>query len=291
MGPLNQIYKKLDAGGSIYYAWATAMHTRIDVVLCHRPQDECRTAAGALIAELERLETRLNRFDPESDLARINASAAKQYVDLDPEMWGILTSALGYGAKTDWFFDVTVQSSGRLAPPAGRVVMDAKKQAATFSGKGVVIDLGGFAKGYGLEKVQRQLLEAGWQDFLINFGNSSVCARGNQPGGPGGWKVGVENIRQAGTNALELTLHNQSLNTSGNTPKHTRHIFSKAEGGLVDRLESVSVVTASPLDGEALSTALFAAGKETAGFLKNFETGGVYAVKYAPAHHTVEVLF
>ncbi|MDR2935727.1 MAG: FAD:protein FMN transferase, partial [Rikenellaceae bacterium] len=157
MGPLNQIYKKLDAGGAIYYAWATAMHTRIDVVLCHRPQDECQAAAEALVAELGRLEARLNRFDPESDLTRINALAARQYIDLDPEMWGILASALNYGTKTDWFFDVTVQSTGRLAPPAGRVVMDMKKHAITFSGKGVVIDLGGFAKGYGLEKVQQQL--------------------------------------------------------------------------------------------------------------------------------------
>ncbi|MDR2935846.1 MAG: FAD:protein FMN transferase, partial [Rikenellaceae bacterium] len=87
------------------------------------------------------------------------------------------------------------------------------------------------------------------------------------------------------------TLYDQSLNTSGNTPKHTRHIFSKSEGGPIDRLESVSTVTPSPLDGEALSTALFAAGKEAADFLKNFETGGVYAVKYGRPGHTVEVLF
>lgn len=291
----NNIYKKIDKHRSIYYGWATAMHTRLDLILCNRPQEECERAAKATVQELQRLEKRLNRFNPTSDISRINSRADKEPVVLDEEMWNILTIALNYGMKTQHLFDITANSRNKSTPPGRRIFMDPDKKVILFKSKEIEIDLGGFAKGYGIEIVQNRLIAEGWNDYLINFGNSSVCARGNRPGGEG-WNVGVENITKPGSNVLEITLRNQALNTSGNTVAHTKHIYSQKTGGYVDSIGSVSVTSDQPLEGEVLSTAIFSACNhpeegQTLEFIKKIPGIRAYAVNYQPETHTIRVLF
>jgi thiamine biosynthesis lipoprotein ApbE len=137
------------------------------------------------------------------------------------------------------------------------------------------------------------LLAEGWADFLINFGNSSVCARGDRPGADG-WTIGVENQARPGSNALEITLRNQSLSTSGNTGRHDRHIFSPIKGEYIAGLSSLSVVTDEPLEGEVLSTALFAARHDEPeripAFLRQFPGVRAYEIAYAAGSASVRVL-
>ena len=285
-------YKELGSGRSIFYGWGEAMHTRIDAILCHRPQPECEAVVGRVIGELKRLEGRLGKFDPSSDIARINARAADEPVAVDEELWEILRAALRYGAATGFHFDATYAS--KKGSPDNRIHLDTQKRAVLFKSRGTEIDLGGFGKGYGLQKVREMLLAEGWTDFLLNFGNSSVCAHGNRPGASG-WSVGVENLSRPGTNALEITLHNQSLNTSGNTAQHTRHIYSTKWNEYIAGSKSVSVVSALPLEGEVLSTALFASGhgtdtSERRVLLKKFPDMRAYEIEYALGSHTVRVL-
>lgn len=285
-------YKEMGGGRSIFYGWGEAMHTRFDAILCHRPQAECEAAFQKILSELKRLDGRLSKFDPSSDIARINALAADSPVPVDEEIWNILVSALRYGARTAFNFDVTYAS--KKGSPDNRIHLDPKKKAVLFKSRGTEIDLGGFGKGYGLQKIQETLLADGWTDFLLNFGNSSVCARGDRPGAEG-WSIGVENQSRPGINALEVTLRNQSLNTSGNTAQHTRHIYSSKWNEYVPGSKSVSVVTGLPLEGEVLSTALFSAGhstdpKDKTGLLKLFSNIHAYEIDYASGSPTVKVL-
>ena len=284
------IYKELGEGRSIFYGWGEAMHTRVDLILCHRPQAESEAAARKILGELKRLEGRLSKFDPSGDMARINAQAADRPVPVDDEIRDILVSALRYGQKTGYYFDVTYAS--KKGSPRDRIHFDPDRNTVLFKTRGTVIDLGGFGKGYGLEKVQEMLLADGWTEFLLNFGNSSVCARGDRPGGTG-WGIGVENQLRAGSNALELILHNRSLNTSGNTGQHTRHIWSAARQDYIGNPGSISVVTENPLEGEILSTALFCALTDVPDrlpdFLGNFPNAKIYGINYDGGTPTVKV--
>lgn len=287
----NSIYKELEDKGSIFYGWATAMHTRIDMILCHRDKNTSENAAIAAVEELKRLEKRLNRFDPFSDITRINALADQEPVKLDDEMWNILTLATEYGAKTNYLFDITAGSPNQDTPPHNRIWLDPDKRVILFKVKGVEIDLGGFAKGYGVEMIRNKLLAEGWTDFLINFGNSTICAQGTRPGGDG-WSVGVENLESPGSNILEVVLRNQSLNTSGNTAEHSRHIFSKGIGP-IDGIGSVSIVSNHPLDGEILSTAVFGACHQensSLAFARKFSGIRAYAIKYTGKGHSLQIL-
>jgi thiamine biosynthesis lipoprotein len=284
-------YRDLGGGRAIFYGWGEAMHTRFDAILCHRPQAECEGSFGRILGELKRLEGRLNRFEPSSDIARINDLAADGPVRVDEELWGILVAALRYGAMTAQAFDATYAS--RRGRAGERLHLDPGKRVVLFRARGTSVDLGGFGKGYGLQRVQNMLLEEGWTDFLLNFGNSSVCARGDRPGACG-WTIGVEDQSRPGSNALEITLRDQSLNTSGNTPRHDGHIYSPACGEYVGGPGSVSVVTDDPLEGEVLSTALFADRAAVEGrtpdFLRNFPGVRAYRIVYSGGGSTVRII-
>lgn len=290
-------WKDLGSGRSVFYGWGEAMHTRFDALLCHRPAAEGEAAFRRMLFELRRVEGLISRFDPASELSRVNAGAAEGPVTVGEELWEILRSALRYGARTDHAFDITHAST--RGTPAGRVHLDALRRAVLFGRRGTVVDLGGYGKGYALARVQELLLEEGWSDFLLNFGNSSVCARGDRPGADG-WTVGVENQARPGTNALEITLRDQSLNTSGNTLRHDGHIRSTG-GAYLTGSGSVSVTTPGPLEGEVLSTALFAArgaARNSAptdpgrppDWLARFPDARAWAVDYAAGAATVRVV-
>ncbi len=49
-----------------------AMTTTFEVVIIHEDAHYAQTAAGAVFAEIERLERLLNRHDPGSDLSQVN---------------------------------------------------------------------------------------------------------------------------------------------------------------------------------------------------------------------------
>ena len=57
--------------------------------------------------------------------------------------------------------------------------------------RGCILDFGGIAKGYALEKVRNILQEAGVENALLNFGGSSVLGMGHHPLGPC-WEVAPE---------------------------------------------------------------------------------------------------
>jgi thiamine biosynthesis lipoprotein len=297
---LDGTYRELGPGRAIFYGWGEAMHTRLDVILCHRPQAECEEAFRKIVGELRRLESLLSRFEPSSDIARVNAGAADRPVKVEDEVLDVLKTALRYGAMTGYAFDATYAS--KKGNPADRLYLDPRNREVLFRVRGVSVDLGALGKGYALQKAQEMLLAEGWSDFLLNFGNSSVCARGDRPGARG-WTVGVENQRHPGSNALEITLFDRSLTTSGNTGRHDGHIFSSARREYIRSVDggrgvgSVSVVTAGPLEGEALSTALFAALHDRPDTLPDFMNAfaendpglRAYGITYTGGNTTVNV--
>ena len=143
------------------------------------------------------------------------------------------------------------------------VVIDEDACTVTLTDPAMTLDVGAVAKGYAVEMVARTLEEKGISGYVLNVGGN-VRTVGGKPDGSG-WTVGIENPQEDGEDYLAyLSLAGQSLVTSGSyqryyvvNGKSYHHIIHPdtlmpAEGYL-----SVSVVTPSSADGDALSTALF----------------------------------
>lgn len=70
----------------------------------------------------------------------------------------------------------------------GKLIMDDIQKTVYFTRKGISLDLCGYIKGYVLDCIRKILETNHISDALINLGNSSILAIGNQPLGQG-WKI------------------------------------------------------------------------------------------------------
>lgn len=242
----------------VAYGAFEAMHTRCEVLLPGLEKERAETLATRIEQEVIRLEGLFNRFDPDSELGRVNRLDAQGSVAVGEELYGALELCLAFHRSTEGFFDIAVQSSVR--PPGAAFGLDPAAHTVRLASPEVVLDLGGFAKGYALERIGHRLRQAGVNAALVNLGDSSVLGLGRHPYGEG-WPAGIEDPCRAGEQAAGFTLHDGALSVSGHPPGRAPHIIAR-EGGTVRRSGFVAVQGRSPLVAEILSTALFAAPED-----------------------------
>ena len=70
-----------------------AMNTRFEMVLHGERPELLRAAGEEALREVERLEAQLSLFRPGSDIARVNALAAREPVRVLPETFALLQHA------------------------------------------------------------------------------------------------------------------------------------------------------------------------------------------------------
>jgi thiamine biosynthesis lipoprotein len=230
------------------------MGTRLDVLMTGN-EHLLSDVWIQIMAETGRLHRMLNRFDAASDISRINREAVARPVELDGEFWNILADIKKYHHRTFGYFDVTLRNFDR-------VILDNARRTMAFAEKDISLDLGGYAKGYALERIREIMLRAGVTQALINFGNSSVLAVGSHPHGKY-WGIGIENPFVPGQQLKTCQLCNQSLSTSGNTPAHTNHIINPRSGQYTPEKKIISVISDNAVEAEVLSTALMVADEKT----------------------------
>ena len=230
------------------------MGTRLDVVMTG-DESHLTDVWRRIVAETERLHRMLNKFDPASDISRINREAMKHPVELSEEFWNILTDIKTYHRGTLGFFDITLHDFNR-------VILDEKRRTAAFAENHVFLDMGGYAKGYALEKMREILSMNGVTQALVNFGNSSVLALGAHPHGKY-WGIGIDDPFSPGRQLKTYELYNQSLSTSGNTAQHTEHIINPHSGNYSSERKLISVVSSNAVVAEVLSTTMMVADKNS----------------------------
>ncbi len=251
------IHKELPNGSTINYAWFSVMHSRMDLLFCNQSSEQAENLASLILMETQRLETLFNRFDSQSELSAINSAAIDFPVSISQDMFNILELARQWHQKTNGLFDIAIQSDKTLTNRMACWELDQKQRTITRLHCGLILDLGGLAKGYALDACKKLLDIEGVEDALLNFGNSSIMARGNHPNGLG-WPVGMGETQQ-GDALYTYNLHNQCLTTSGNNTMGRQHIIHPKTFNYIPGKHRVSVVTVTATEGEALSTALFAA--------------------------------
>lgn len=261
--PIQHIYQIHNDKG-LLYAWFSSMHTRVDIVLsCRKQEEELMAVVNHIYDTLQQLENTANYYHPTSELAHVNRTAATTPVVISRPLYDIIACCLEYNKKTLGCFDITVHSDNYNQDTIHSVCLSPDTSSIFFSQKGTTINLSGFLKGYALDKIRELLTNDAIENALINMGNSSVLALGNHPVGKG-WKISFENKANAddSTGQQEILLQDECLTTSGNDSPQRKHIISPQSGTLMEGLRQVAVVTTYGSIGEILSTALFVANRE-----------------------------
>jgi thiamine biosynthesis lipoprotein len=271
----------------LYHNHSQAMGTRLDVVLLGVDKSGGDQAFKMISAAVSELELILNRFDENSTISMINHLASKKSVAAGGDLFSILSICRDYHKRTFGIFDAGIGKvtagirNGNTEPEVIRellehsgmdnIILDPGNKSVRFLDDRVEIDLGGFGKGYALDRIKSRLTGIGISDAFISFGDSSILAMGNHPHGKG-WKSGISHLFKPGENLFAFDLMNESLSTSGTCPGKSRdhlagHILHPVKGFLKPGLLHISVTAELAVDAEVLSTAMVAATEEEKGML------------------------
>jgi len=129
----------------------------------------------------------------------------------------------------------------------------------------VLLDFGGFAKGYAIDRVIERLKSLGIDNVIVNAGGDlrAIGSKGDEP-----WRIGVRHPRAGGVLASLEIRGDESVFTSGDYERfyeyqgrRYHHIIDPRSGYPARDFVSVTVVHASAAVADAASTALFVAGK------------------------------
>jgi FAD:protein FMN transferase len=266
-----------------------AMATRFELVLYGNDPVRLRAAGEEALQEIERLEGQLSLYRRDSEISHINSHAAVTAVKVEPRLFRLLSRCALMSEKTGGAFDVTVGplmrawgfvgGSGHLPEPAelaaarrctgmGHIIFDEGEYTVRFTRPGMQIDLGGYGKGYAVERAASILMENGVTSALLHGGTSSVFAVGAPPLGAS-WKVALSGAFAGGGRQMVVELNNSGLSVSAPHGKcfrvdgHTYgHVLDPRTAEPTQAAPSAAVVGPSPADCEALSKALLILGPE-----------------------------
>ena len=238
------------------------------------------------MAECARYEQMLSRTIEDSDVWRINHAEGKP-VEVSEDTAAVLACAIRISELSGGVFDVTIApvstlwdfTSGTAVLPDADVLAEAAKLVdytkIVLEGNtvtlpaGMMIDLGGIAKGYIADRVKAYLEERGVEHAILSFGGN-VVAIGTKPDGQE-WVVGIQDIdAPTGEAMLKTRMGGGSIVTSGIYERNFEvdgiwyhHLLDPATGWPVqNELASVTIRSESSMEGDAVSTAAFVLGKE-----------------------------
>ncbi|MEG1720563.1 MAG: FAD:protein FMN transferase [Pseudoflavonifractor sp.] len=272
-----------------------------DTVITMNVYWQDKAPLDAALVECARYENLLSKTVEGSDVWNLNhAQGARTPVSADTR--DILEKALEYSKRSDGKFDVTIApcvalwdftSGAALLPDpeelaAAAKTVDYRKISITDDGvqlaPGQTIDLGAIAKGYIADRISDFLKAAGIESGMLNFGGN-VQTIGNKPDGSP-WNVGIQDPRsQTGESIAVVPVSDSCVVTSGIYERgfdlnglRYHHLLDPATGMPIQNdLAGVSIFADDSFDGDALSTTLFALGRE-AGLALAEELDGVEAM-------------
>jgi len=247
-----------------------------------------RGAEAAIVAaftRMQQIEAAIGQ-DEFSDLNRLAAQAGGRPLKVNDDTWQILSLASEYWRKTEGAFDVTVNplvelwgfgydGEGNFPEPAAikaalpkvggdKMLLFPEKQAIRLAKSGMSLTVGGIAKGYAVEEAAKVLRRNGVMNAMIN-GGSSIKVIGDGPGGRG-WRIGVENPREAGKLVGVIVLHSgEAMGTSADNKRffirdshRYSHIIDPRTGWPApENMTLATVVTRNAAIADIITKALF----------------------------------
>lgn len=238
------------------------MGTRFDMVLIAIDKKSALNCWQDTVRLLKQLDLVFDRFNPDSEVSHVNAVASKETVHVGEELREALVLCRSYFEKSEGLFDITLGHFPCVSLNGGDRVR--------FDSDGIMLDFGGFAKGYALRRIAIYLKSVGIVSAFIDFGNSSIMGMGNHPYGAC-WQVSLPDPATGGPLKI-FELKDLSLSTSGNTENYTGHIVNPQTGWHNEERMICAVSSPDPLDAEVASTVwMIATDEQRRRIARNFE--------------------
>lgn len=265
------------------------MGTMFRIVLYAPNEATAHKAAKAAFARIAELNAIMSDYQPTSELMKLCAKAGGPPVEVSIDLFEVLKKAEEFAKMTDGAFDVSISPVVRLWRRARRtremptaaeikkalelvdyrkIKLDPKGRTVQLLLVGMMLDLGGIAKGYAADAALAVLRQHGITRALVAAGGD--IAAGDPPPDAPGWKVGIAPLKNPDAPPEHyLILKNAGVSTAGDSEqfvefagKRYSHIIDPKTGiGLVGR-RSVTVIAPNATTSDSMDTGLCILGVE-----------------------------
>jgi thiamine biosynthesis lipoprotein len=280
----------------LYQEQAYVFGTIVEVSIYGDDEAKARQGAAAVMSEFQRLHDLLHAWQP-SALSSLNEAFAKGKPHAAPaELLPMLQDAEQFSVQSGGSFNPAIgglikawgfqsDTFQPVLPDANRIaaLLKANPQMTDLSylppaagsteerigskNPAVMIDLGGYAKGYALDRAVELLQQQGIANALINIGGNVIAlgTHGKRP-----WQIGIQHPRKPGAIAT-LELHDgEAVGTSGDYQrffeldgKRYCHLLDPRSGQPVQGVQAVTVLARGERAGllsDVTSKPIFIAG-------------------------------
>lgn len=274
----------------LYQEQGYVFGTLVEVSVYGEPEQTARQAVGEVMQEFQRLHDMLHAWQP-SELSELNAAFSRNEsaaisaelvailqdaTMLSQQSQGLFNPAIGglvqlWGFHADEFESVQPPDEKQIAqlvaanPQMSDITIEHGR--ARSKNKFVQVDLGGYAKGYALDRAAELMRKHGIHNALINIGGN-VLALGRH--GKRAWRVGIQHPRKPGALATLELRDGEAIGTSGDYQRYFMvgtmrfcHLINPNSGYPMQGVQSVTVLTRGTHAGvlsDAASKPLFIAG-------------------------------
>jgi FAD:protein FMN transferase len=237
---------------------------------------------------LKQIEDSMSINKEKSEVIDINNAAGKEFVKVSPDTFEVIERGLYFSSLYDKF-DITIGPVVKLwnigfdnvRIPEDKeikaklplvnyknVILNKEEKKVMLKEQGMIIDLGGIAKGYAADEAIRILKENGVEHAIVNLGGN-VMTLGGRPDGKQ-WTIGIQHpFATRGNYVGTVKAQDKTVVTSGIYERYIKegekiyhHIIDKATGYPVDNeLLSVTIITDKSINGDGFSK-IFALGLE-----------------------------
>lgn len=261
------------------------MGTVAEIAVVDRDAHHAHAALDAAIVELRAVERAMTRFDPSSEVGHANATAFREPVAISESTAHVLGEALRWAKLTGGAFDPALARVTELWDVEHRHVPPDPREYARFADRGlheairldrwrnravvkfhdpdVGIDLGGIAKGYGVDRAVEALRSWGATSALVNVGGDLYALGASEDGNE--WEVGIRSPEDPARLVKVIRLENRAVATSGDyerffgyAGRRFHHLIDPRTGAprLTVR-HTISATAATCLAADAAATAAF----------------------------------
>lgn len=265
------------------------MGTLFQIIL-HAPDEAtAKKAAKEAFARIEELNAIMSDYQSDSELMKLCAKAGGDPVPVSLDLFKVLQASEEIARLSDGAFDVSISPVVRLWRKARKtrkmpdaqeikkalelvdyrkIRLDARGRTVRLLLMGMLLDLGGIAKGYAADAALAVLRRHGIARALVAAGGD--IAVGDPPPDAAGWKIGIAPLRDPkGPPRYHLLLKNMAVSTAGDANQHVdidgkrySHIVDPKTGlGLVGP-RSVTIIAPQGVLADGLDTAICVMGQE-----------------------------
>ena len=265
------------------------MDTLVAITVVSDSKDTAEKAIDAAFSEIEYLEKLSNHYSPDSEITRINRNAGISEVKVSHDILKLLEKALYVSENTEGAFDVTIgpvialyDFHKKIIPDNGMIkknlslvnyrdiIINSDRSTVFLKRKGMLIDLGGIAKGYAADKAAETLIKQGVRSGLVAVAGD-IKAFGLKPDGEP-WKIGIRNPDAKDKEddiMATIELEDMAISTSGDYErffllggKRYHHLLNPKTGLSSQECRSVSIITKEGAYTDAFATGIFILGPE-----------------------------